>query len=589
MSLRRFTRLYLDLDSTGSTTEKVELLRDYFRSDTNGNPGSSSDDRDKAWTLALLTGNRPKRATSTAALKALAREMTETPKWLFDACSESVGDLSETIALLLPEPTPDHDSPSEPLHHTIEHRVLPLTTTTSDKKKQSIIREAWQRMDADERFVYLKLIRGGFRVGVQKKLVSRALAAVAGVDDKVMAQRLVATIAPTPEAFRAALSGEVSAERALTPLPFYLATPLEKDPKDLGDIDAWHAEWKYDGIRAQLVRRNGDSALWSRGEELITHQFPEIVSAARTLPRDAVIDGEVLVWSDDADAPRPFAELQTRLNRKAAPSPQLGLFETSRVILLAFDLLELDGADLRDRPQTERRGLLTELLADRESDRDAHDQALRLSPLIRADSWGELADIRQASRNRGVEGLMLKQSAAPYLVGRTRSSTGWFKWKIDPYTIDCVMVAAQPGSGRRASLYTDYTFAVRADESPLDPDDTPTQQEPRDHLVTFAKAYSGLTQDEIEQLDRWIRANTTSKNGPFRAVKPEQVFELAFEGVQASPRHKAGLAVRFPRISRWRTDKPAAEIDTLATLRAMIDQDPTVPIRLDPAHESTRS
>ena len=291
MSLRRFTRLYLDLDATGSTTEKVDHLRAFFRADDD----AQTDDKDKAWALALLTGNRPKRATSTAALKALAREMTSTPKWLFDACYESVGDLSETIALLLPEPAAAAESPGEPLHHTIEHRVLPLTTTTSDKKKQKIIRDAWQRMDADERFVYLKLIRGGFRVGVQKKLVSRALAAVAGVDDKVMAQRLVATTEPTPEAYRAVLSGEVSAERALAPLPFYLATPLEKNPTDLDDIDAWHAEWKYDGIRAQLVRRDGQTALWSRGEELITHQFPEIVTAATTLPRDAVLDGEVLI------------------------------------------------------------------------------------------------------------------------------------------------------------------------------------------------------------------------------------------------------------------------------------------------------
>ena len=492
-----------------------------------------------------------------------------------------MGDLSETIALLLPEPSVADDSPGEPLHETIEHRVLPLTITNSDKKKQKIIRDAWQHMDADERFVYLKLIRGGFRVGVQKKLVSRALAAVAGVDDKVMAQRLIATTEPTPDAYRAVLSGEVSAERPLAPLPFYLATPLEKNPEDLGDIDAWHAEWKYDGIRAQLVRRNGRTALWSRGEELITHQFPEIVAAASTLPRDAVIDGEVLIWSDDADAPKPFAELQTRLNRKAAPSPQMGLFETSRVILLAFDLPELDGADLRDRPQTERRALLSELLKDRETNQAAHDRTLRLSPLIEVESWDDLADLRTASRDRGVEGLMLKHAAAPYLVGRTRSDTGWFKWKIDPLTIDCVMVAAQPGSGRRASLYTDYTFAVRTDESNFDPDDTDS----RDHLVTFAKAYSGLTQDEIEKLDRWIRANTTSRNGPFRAVKPEQVFELAFEGVQASTRHKAGLAVRFPRINRWRTDKPAAEIDTLATLRAMIADEPTTAIDLDPPPE----
>lgn len=553
--MRRFTRLYLDLDATGSTNDKVELLKAYFR---------AAEPEDAAWALALLTGKRPKRAASTAALNALARDITGTPKWLFDACRESVGDLSETIALLLPDATVSN---SEPLHTTIETRVLPLIDLADDGARQATIRDAWATMDADERFVYLKLIRGGFRVGVQKKLVSRALAAVAGVDDNVMAQRLVATTEPTPGAYLAVLSGEVSAERALAPLPFYLASPLDGDPESLGDRDAWLAEWKYDGIRAQLVCRGGRASVWSRGEELISAQFPELIRAASDLPRDAVLDGEILIWSDDADAPRPFAELQTRLNRTAAPSPQMSLFETSRLVLIAFDLLELDGADLRDRPQGERRGLLEDLLPDRPG-------TIRVSPVVRGPSWGALAELRESSRDRGVEGMMLKHITAPYLVGRTRSASGWLKWKVDPFTIDCVMVAAQPGSGRRASLYTDYTFAVRTSETRENGAEADARGA---ELVTFAKAYSGLNQDEIEQLDRWIRANTLSKNGPFRTVKPEQVFELAFEGVQRSPRHKAGVAVRFPRIHRWRTDKPASEIDTLESLWAMIQREPAAP------------
>lgn len=542
--MQRFTRLYLDLDATQSTTEKVSLIRDYFR---------EADERDAAWALALLTGNRPRRAATTAVLKRLALEITGTPKWLLSACHESVGDLSETIALLLPDAGQDSEQPPEPLHVIMESRVLPLIGA-SDEQKTSIIRGAWGRMNADERFVYHKIVRGGFRIGVQKKLVCRALASVAGIDDKAMAQRLVAATEPTPEAYRAVLSGDVTEERALAPLPFCLANPLEDEPASLGDCDAWIAEWKYDGIRAQLVRRESRVAVWSRGEELVTHQFPELVGAARGLPRDCVLDGEILIWS--GDAPAPFADLQTRLNRKTAPSPQLGLFEQSRLVMLAYDLPELDGADLRDRPMSERRELLEACL----DDNNAHDETetIRLSPLVEAGSWDKLASLRASSRQRGVEGLMLKHRAGPYLVGRTRSETGWYKWKIDPFTIDCVMVNAQPGSGRRASLYTDYTFALRSSEAP------------DAELITFAKAYSGLTQEEIESLDTWIRANTTQKNGPFRAVKPEQVFELAFEGVQHSTRHKAGVAVRFPRISRWRTDKPASEIDTLDTLRGMI-------------------
>jgi DNA ligase-1 len=423
-------------------------------------------------------------------------------------------------------------------------------------------------MDADDRFVYHKLIRGGFRVGVQKKLVSRALAGVAGVDDQ--------RDGPAPRRDhraharglpRRALGGGL--RRAGPRSPAVLSRDARstrsrrraRDP--LGDPSAWQAEWKYDGVRAQLVRRGGAVAVWSRGEELVTHQFPELVAAARGLPRDAVLDGEILIWTTERPRrrrPAPFADLQTRLNRKAAPSSlQPGLFESTRLVMLAFDLLELDGDDLRDRPQHERRALLEDCL----SDHAAHDRPTpSASPRSssRADR-GKASPPPRAEprpRRRGPDAQAPRRALRSS--GGTRSDTGWFKWKIDPFTIDCVMVSAQPGSGRRASLYTDYTFAVRAGDAP------------DAELVTFAKAYSGLTQDEIETLDRWIRANTTRRTGPFRAVEPEQVFELAFEGVQASARHKAGLAVRFPRISRWRTDKPAAEIDTLDTLRAMIPE-----------------
>jgi len=541
--MRRFTRLYLDLDATNSTLEKTALLRTYFE---------QAPEADAAWALALFVGERPKQTASSRVLKSLALEVSGVSPWLFGECRQAVGDLSETIAILLPEP--EHAETEEfSLAGAMEQHVLPLAGAAESERAQ-IIRAAWNALGADERFVYHKLIRGGFRVGVQKRLVTRALAEVAGVDPKTIAQRLTGGFAPTPEAYRAVLSGEAPAERALAPLPFYLAPQLDKDPSELGDPADWRAEWKYDGIRAQLVRRSGETALWSRGDELVTALFPEIVGAAGSLPADAVLDGEILIWS--GDKPRPFAELQTRLNRTAAPPPQLHLFDESRAVMLVFDLLETSGEDLRDRRHDDRRARLEVLLDQAGSD------ALRLAPRVEIDTWEALAAQRESSRTRRVEGLMLKHKDSSYGEGRRRAETGWWKWKVDPFSVDAVLVSAQPGSGRRASLYTDYTFALWSGDKHSD--------DGRE-LVTFAKAYSGLDQDEIETLDKWIRANTTKKTGPFRTVEPVHVFEIAFEGAQRSKRHKSGVAVRFPRIARWRRDKPAEEADDVAAVRAIAE------------------
>jgi DNA ligase-1 len=537
--MRRFTRLFTDLDATTSTGEKLAALEAYFR---------DAPPEDACWGLALLTGNRPKGAASTAVLRQLALEVTGQPDWLLAECHAAVGDLSETIALLLPEPVTASD---EALHRTMEERVLPLIGASIEQKRD-LIRDAWRAFDSDQRLVYHKLIRGGWRLGVQKRLVTRALAAVAGIDPDVMAHRMVGSFRPTPEAFAELLSEESTADYATRPYPFFLAHSLAGEPASLGDIGDWLAEWKWDGIRSQLIRRDGGITLWSRGEEPIGHQFPEIVAAAGGLERGTVLDAEVLLWR--GDGPRPFADLQTRLNRKVAPTHQLGLFDETRAVLLAYDLLELGGEDLRPRPFAERRELLERAV-------DALDsETIRVSPLVHAGDWHDLGTMRSQARARGAEGLMLKHRASSYGVGRTRSADdpGWLKWKVEPYTVDAVLTSAQPGSGRRANLYTDYTFAVW-DRSGGEP-----------ALVTFAKAYSGLDQGEIERLDRWIRTHTTHKRGPFRQVEPVQVFELGFEGLQASERHKSGIAVRFPRILRWRTDKPAAEADTLDTLRDLL-------------------
>lgn len=540
--MRRFTRLFTELDATASTGEKLASLEAYF---------AEVRPEDACWGLALLTGNRPKGAASTAILRAMALEITGYPDWLLTECHGAVGDLSETIALLLPEPGAGTD---EPLHRTMQDRVLALIGTSVETKR-AIIRDAWSAFGSDERLVYHKLIRGGFRLGVQKRLVTRALASVAGIEPDVMAHRLIGSFDPTPQAYEALLSPETSDDHAARPYPFFLAHPLEADPNDLGDRHDWVAEWKWDGIRAQLIRRAGGVGLWSRGEEPIAHQFPELVAAAAGLELGTVLDGEVLLWNGQAGAPEDFSSLQTRLNRKVSPTHQLGLFDQSRAMLMAYDLLEVDGTDLRGLPFEERRASLERILG------SLGDDTIRVSPVLDRPDWDGLAELQRSARQRGAEGLMLKHRRSVYGVGRTRpgDTPGWFKWKVDPYTLDAVLVAAQPGSGRRANLYTDYTFAVW-DRSGA-----------KAELITFAKAYSGLEQDEIERLDRWVRGNTIARNGPFRQVKPLQVFELGFEGLQASARHKSGIAVRFPRILRWRTDKPVDEADTMEILRALLE------------------
>lgn len=538
--MRRFAQLFFELDATTSTGEKLAALEAYFR---------DAPPEDACWGLALLTGNRPKGAAATGVLRAACLERTGVPAWLLDECHAAVGDLSETVALLLPEPDGETD---EPLHVTMAERVLPLRAA-DEAEKRRIITGAWDVFDSGERLVYHKLIRGGFRVGVQKRLVTRALAAVAGLDPDVMAHRLVGRIEATPEAFRAIVAPESPADQAQRPYPFFLAQSLEGDAASLGDRAAWIAEWKWDGIRAQLIRRGDEPALWSRGEEPIAAQFPEIIAAARGLPDGTVLDGEVLLWRDGR--PLPFSALQARLNRKVSPTHQLGLFDDTRAVLVAYDLLEDAGADVRSRPLDARRERLGAIV------RAAASDTLRLSEPLGAGTWEALATERASARARGAEGLMLKHRGSVYGVGRTKpdDAPGWLKWKVDPYTVDAVLVGAQPGSGRRASLYTDYSFALWDGEG-----------DGRE-LVGFAKAYSGLDQSEIERLDRWIRANTLARRGPFRQVRPEQVFELAFEGLRESDRHRSGIAVRFPRILRWRTDKPAAEADTLRTLRGLLE------------------
>jgi DNA ligase-1 len=538
--MREFARLYAELDETTATNRKLEALRNYFEHAAPENA---------AWAVYFLAGGKPRQAVPSKLMRQYAIEYAGLDDWLFDECYAAVGDMAETIAHILPPPKRHGDVG---LAVWMEERIGPLRGADPGRIREALF-SYWDELTWRERFLFVKLIGGGFRVGVSKLLVTRALASIAAVDAKLIAQRLMGwtdgKVSPTGAGFLQLIAAQSDDEHRLRggqPYPFFLAHQLQGEPGSLGAMADWQVEWKYDGIRAQLVRRGGQNYLWSRGEDLITERFPEL--AGLPLPEGTVVDGEVLVWT--GDAPAPFAELQRRIGRKTLSAKLLAELPA---VLLAYDLLELDGVDLRALPQHERRALLETLVT------GVARPQLRISPLVTADSWEDLGKLRAESRARWVEGMMLKARAAQYGVGRTKDVGTWWKWKIDPYAVDAVLIYAQAGSGRRASLYTDYTFAVWDGEGAAR------------KLVPFAKAYSGLTDAEIAQVDNAVRKTTIEKFGPVRSVKPTMVFEIGFEGIALSTRHKAGIAVRFPRILRRRDDKTVEQADTLDTLKGLLE------------------
>jgi DNA ligase 1 len=526
--MKRFARLYTALDETTATNEKVAALASYFA----GAPPA-----DAAWAVHFLIGRRPKRLVSSSRLRAWAAEQAGVPDWLFEESYHAVGDLAETITLLLP---PHEDSSELSLAYWVEERLLRLQGEDEDAQREMML-ESWRELGSRERFVWNKLITGSFRVGASQQLVTRALAQMSGVPEGVLSHRLMGTWDPTPEFFERLTAADTRDADISRPYPFFLAYPLETDPATLGQPSEWIAEWKWDGIRAQLIRREGRTFLWSRGEELLIGRFPEVEDVGALLPNGTVIDGELLPWVDGA--PLPFAQLQRRIGRKNVGRK---ILDDVPVALIAYDLLEESGSDIRSLPLQERRERLTSVV------RALPPERVILSAAVAIPDWGTAADARLSARERGAEGLMLKRLGAAYGVGRRRGD--WWKWKVDPLSVDAVLIYAQPGTGKRAGLYTDYTFGVWEG----------------DHLVPFAKAYTGLTDEEIRKVDAYVRRNTLEKFGPVRTVKPELVFELHFEGIQRSSRHKSGIAVRFPRMARWRTDKKAEDADTIERVRELL-------------------
>jgi len=560
--MKRFAQLFAELDASTATNAKVEALRRYF---------ASAAPADAAWAVYFLAGGKPRQVVPTAALRTLACERAGIADWLFEECYQAVGDLAETIAHVLPAATTESNVG---LAEWVEQRLLPLRGADPATLAERIT-AYWDELDAAGRFLLFKLIGGGFRVGVSKLLVQRALAEHAGIDAKQVAQRMMgyvdARTTPAAAAFERLVAREpVGRVDAGQPYPFFLAHALDGTPADfasrLGAPADWLVEWKYDGIRAQIVKRAHQVWIWSRGEELVTERFPEIVALAQVLPEGTVLDGEIVVWKDER--PAPFNLLQQRIGRKTLTRRVLA---DAPVAFIAYDLLEWAGEDWRARPQHERRRQLEASVAP---------TGLRLSPLQAGEDWPALAALRESARERGVEGFMLKHREACYGSGRTKADGTWWKWKIDPLSVDAVLVYAQAGHGRRASVYTDYTFAVwnrtprDAAEAQATVDAIAARVAPAPdalQLVPFAKAYSGLTDEEFQQVDGVIRQNTLEKFGPVRSVRPTLVFELGFEGINRSSRHKSGIAVRFPRMLRIRADKPLHEADTLATLEHLLD------------------
>jgi DNA ligase-1 len=533
--MEAFTRLYTALDGTTSTNAKVAALKSYLA----GAPPA-----DAAWAIYIVSGRRAKRLVGRPLLKATLQELTGYPEWLVLDAYATVGDFAETASLLMAEfREPDAALAERSLSHWMEREILPLASL-DDAGKAARIGAWWRTLPQLSCFLVTKLITGGLRVGVSQTLVARAVAEHAGLPRDVIAHRLMGEWRPGADWYDALIDPDIEQDLSSRPYPFYLASPLESAPAELGAREDWLAEWKWDGIRAQLVKRGGEVALWSRGEELITERFPELTEASAGLD-DCVLDGEILAWKDGV---LPFSALQKRIGRKRVGKKILAEVPAR---FLAYDCLEAEGRDLRSRPLRERRGMLERLLERSQNERFAP------SPLVAGDSWNELAAARRDSRGRGVEGLMLKAADSGYGVGRKRGA--WWKWKVEPLTLDAVMIYAQAGSGRRATLFTDYTFAVW------------DGQGGERSLVPIAKAYSGLTDKEINALNRWIRANTLERFGPVRSVPAEQVFELAFEGINPSTRHKSGVALRFPRIARWRTDIGPDDADTLPQVRGLLD------------------
>ena len=526
--MEQFSQLFNQVDGTTSTNKKINAIVDYFK---------VASDQDKVWTIGIFSHKRPKRGITTTQLRTWAAEYADIPLWLFEETYHIVGDLAETISKVIP----NDQMTTDPKSLTEWIDIIKTIKSKDEEDKKEIILQSWKSLDTTGRFLFNKLLTGGFRMGVSQKTIVKSLSKYLDIEESIIAHRLMGDWDPSDTTFYQLLLSEDDSQNLSKPYPFYLAYALDKDIDTLGNIDEWIAEYKWDGIRGQLIKREKNVYLWSRGEDLINVQFPEF-EILKEHQGDFVVDGEILVYRDNKLGN--FNDLQKRLGRKSVSKKMLSELPAS---IMLYDIMEIDGEDIRELSQIRRRKILEKLYKDLDSK-----FPIRLSELIQSDSWSQLESIRSLARNKDAEGLMLKSKAGSYKTGRKKGD--WYKWKLDPMTIDAVMLYAQRGHGRRANLYTDFTFAVKDG----------------DNLVTFAKAYSGLKDTEFKEITQFVRKNTKERFGPVSSVKPELVFEIAFEGIAKSSRHKSGVALRFPRILRWRKDKTPDQINSLDDLKSFL-------------------
>ena len=524
-----FTNLFHELDSTNSNNAKVRSLVKYFE---------TVEREDALWMVSLFIGKRPKRTITLSLLREWTAEISEIPYWLFEESYHVIGDLAETIAILLPEP-------NKAENYTLTGIITKIKALgdLEVSEKKSHVFDLWNSLSRESRFLFNKILTGGFRVGVSKKTIVKALSQHLNETEATISHRLMGNWTPETISFNDLLVAPNESERLSKPYPFYLAYALEVEPHNLGPTNEWSAEYKWDGIRGQLIKRDGNIFIWTRGEELVSDRYPEYHVLSEVQEDHFVLDGEIMAWKDGK--PLPFSDLQKRLNRKTVGKK---LLSDVPVKFIAYDVFEYEGKDIRGYTYEHRRKILEKIIMPLSAD-----MPFQISETLSYENWKELEDLRINARAIGAEGLMIKHNYSTYKAGRKKGD--WWKWKVDPFSIDAILLYAMRGHGRRSNLFSDFTFAVRHEGS----------------LVPFAKAYSGLTDQELTEVTNFVKKNTIETFGPVRSVAPHLVFEISFEGISKSTRHKSGIAVRFPRITQWRKDKSPDDINTLGDLKAMLD------------------
>ena len=541
MSLNKFSKLFEDLDSNNSSNKKVNFLTKYFKLNNNLN---------NILTIYLLIGKKNKRFISGKSLREYYANIYKIPKWLIDECYSKVGDSAEVIALLLQDKILEKNIKDDISLNELINEILPKLKKLDENKKKIYIKSLWEKISKDNQLIFNKILTGTFRIGVSKGLVVKAISNMIGIDESIILHRLMGELEPIEETYMFLINQKLEQkELDYKPYPFQLANTFDERIKETISVDKYQIESKWDGIRSQIIKRSNNISIWTRGEELVNKTFPELIKIISHFKNDFVLDGEILIWDENKNRPKNFSLLQKRLGRK---SPSLKIQKDLPVVFMAYDILEINGKDIRSKILSERRDILEKSFSNLISEDKSIIEKIKITKLHQISNWKDLEEVKNSARKSNTEGLVIKDKQSEYVPGRKKGN--WWKYKIDPMQLDGILIYARPGSGKRADLYTDYSFGIWEDNK----------------LVKFANAYSGLNNEEIRELDKWIRRNTLEKFGPVRSVKPELVFEISFDNIQISKRHKSGIALRFPRITKWRRDKNIMEADNLENALKMI-------------------